>query len=306
MNLDLNLVRSFVTLYDEGSVTKAASRLGISQPSMSYALSRLRRLLDDRLFVRNDGGMHPTRAADSLYLDLADALSRIYGAIEAQQDFDPRRSKRRFRLALTDLGQMTLLPVITAQLQAQAPDIRLEIRPLDIAQAEDWLMRGTVDALICSRTFSEPSIDRHVLFSEHYVALIDDGHPRIGQMDELSAFLDERHVVVDPGSGHGLVQEMLANLGDHRRTSLVVPHFSSLPRLIENTELVTVLPIRIAQSFKYQSRVRVIPLPFDVPSFDVALYWYRNAARSQAHRWFRDSILRALSEQPPDTLGTTR
>lgn len=130
--IDLNLMRTFVLLYETGSVTHTAERLYVTQPSVSYALARLRELFEDRLFVRTRQGMEPTIAARQLYPALRDALQQLQDAIESSRDFEPATCTRRFRLALTDLGEMALLPKLMRRLHEQAPQAELEVVPLEI------------------------------------------------------------------------------------------------------------------------------------------------------------------------------
>ncbi|OBX34743.1 HTH-type transcriptional regulator LeuO [Halomonas elongata] len=159
-SLDLNLVRVFVTLFDARSVTLAAERLHVTQPSVSYALSRLRDLFDDRLFIRSREGMEPTFTAMQIYPSLRDSLAQIDNVLESNREFDPQHSRRRFRLALTDLGEMALLPRILAHIHPIAPDIELEVIALEIDKVGEWLATGKVNAVICSRPITTPGIER--------------------------------------------------------------------------------------------------------------------------------------------------
>ena len=168
--IDLNLIRTFVTLYDSGSVTVAAERLFVTQPSVSYALARLRELFDDPLFVRNRDGMQPTSVARTLYATFKDALSRIEGTVEGIREFDPHKTARCFRIALSDLGEMALLPLILHRLNRLAPQAELEVVPLEIDQVNEWLSIGKVDAAICSRPLSSTGIVRQALISYYSLA----------------------------------------------------------------------------------------------------------------------------------------
>lgn len=301
--LDLNLARGFIALYEEGSVTCAAERLGVSQPSMSHALGRLRTLLDDPLFVRHRSGIRPTRTAESLYPDFAEAITGIEDAIAQQRDFSPRHSRRRFRLALSDIGELMLLPAVAESLHVQAPGIGLDIVPLEAEHAEDWLENDFVDALICSRQLTRPCIQRRRVFAERYVGVCDANHPRLRHLDTLEAFLDESHIVVDRAAGHGLADDVLAGLGLDRRASLRVPHFFSLPHLIEHSELVSIVPVLIARTFARQAHMRWFELPFDVPGFEISLYRHRRARRSPADRWLWQAIADALAHFNPLNLA---
>lgn len=297
--IDLNLIRTFVTLYETRSVTAAAERLHVTQPSVSYALARLRELLDDRLFIRTRDGMAPTLAASEFYATAAEALARIEDAVDSRRHFDPAHSTQRFRLALTDLGEMTLLPTILAHLHAQAPSIELEVVPLDIDKVEAWLAEGKVNAVICSRAIAGAALTRRTLVREHYVCLLRRDHPRVGERLDLAQFVAEKHAVVAPASGHGLAEEVLDGQGIRRKVSLIVPHFSVLPHILERTDLLAILPVKIAAAFAAQARLKVVELPFTVPSFEVALYW-QTQRDTAAQRWFCAGIVAALGGERVD------
>ena len=156
--IDLNLIRAFVTIYETGSVSAAAERLHVSQPSISYTLKRLRDLLGEPLFKRTRDGMAPTYFATQLYEKFRIAISEIEGAIESTRKFDPYLSSRRFRLAMSDLGEIYLLPHLMAALQKIAPDLGFDIVAVEVTKLEEWLNAGKIDAAVCCRRLSRPRI----------------------------------------------------------------------------------------------------------------------------------------------------
>lgn len=294
-SLDLNLVRVFVTLFDARSVTLAAERLHVTQPSVSYALSRLRDLFDDRLFIRSREGMEPTFTAMQIYPSLRDSLAQIDNVLESNREFDPQHSRRRFRLALTDLGEMALLPRILAHIHPIAPDIELEVIALEIDKVGEWLATGKVNAVICSRPITTPGIERRVILNERYVCLLNRDHTSIGNHLSLEQFIAARHAVVAASSGHGLAEDVIHELGIQRKVSLVVPHFSILPRILQESDLLVILPQQIAAAFEREAPLKALELPFEVPPFDVALYWQEYTTRSPAQRWFCENIIEAIA-----------
>ena len=201
--IDLNLIRTFVTLYEAGSVTAAAERLFVTQPSVSYALARLRELFDDPLFSRSRDGIQPTFVAEQLYATLREALTRIEGAVQSTRQFDPATTERRFRIALSDLGELGFLPLILARLNREAPLAEVEVLPLQVDEVGDWLASGKVDTAICRQAV--PGSRSRVLIQERYVCLLSADHPRIGERLELAGYLAERHVVVTRTSGGRLI-----------------------------------------------------------------------------------------------------
>ena len=291
--VDLNLMRTLVMLYETGSVTQAAEQLHVTQPSISYALNRLRDLFDDRLFVRTARGMEPTTVARQLYPSLKEALRQINDTIDGSRHFTPERCKLRFRLALTDLGEMSLLPAILKSFYAQAPQAELEVVPLEIDKAREWLTAGKVNAVICSRTLGGAGIDKHVLLEDRYVCLLDQqGSPA----DDLSLerFIHGRHVSIASSSGHGLVEEVLTQRGIERKVSLSLSHFSVLPQVLQGSDLIAILPLQIAARFA-DARLKVHELPFAVPGFDVVLHWHAQPRSAAPQRWFCATVIDAVT-----------
>ncbi|SDM35813.1 DNA-binding transcriptional regulator, LysR family [Franzmannia pantelleriensis] len=293
---DLNLVRTFVLLYETRSVTLTAQRLFVTQPSVSYALSRLREQFDDRLFVRGRNGMEPTVTARQLYPALRDGLQQLEATLASGRDFNPASCTRRFRLALTDLGEMSLLPRILPRLHAEAPGIELEVVALEIDRASDWLASGKVNAVICSRPLNAADVDRRALFEDRYVCL-SDPQALGGEPLDLARFSAGRHVVVASASGHDLADEVMRRDGIERKVSLEIPHFSVLPQILQGSDLLAILPAQIASDFAARSSLVVSELPFPVPPFEVALYYQTGAERAPAQRWFYEGIVAAIGDQ---------
>lgn len=291
-HIDLNLIRTFVTLYEARSVTLAAERLFVTQPSVSYGLARLRELFDDKLFSRTREGIQPTFVAEQLYTTLRECLTRIEGAVQSTRQFNPATTERRFRIALSDLGEMGFLPLILARLNQDAPMAEVEVLPLQVDQVGDWLASGKIDAAICRHPV--PGTRSQVLMHERYACLLSASHPRITQQLSLEQFLAERHVTVTRTTGHGSVEDVLKHMNVERRISLHVPHFSVLPKIILGTDLLAVLPAQIARLFIHEGGLQMLELPFQVAEFDVSLNWHPNSDSSAALRWFCATIADAI------------
>lgn len=292
--IDLNLIRVFVTIFETGSVSGAAERLHITQPSVSYALSRLRTLLDDPLFKRSRDGMQPSLVASQLYAKFRYSLSEIERAIAQTRQFEPQLSTRTFRLALSDLGEVFFLPYILRALHSQAPKTELEIVQLDIAKLGDWLSTGKIDAAICNRSDSPVNAHCDLVFHERYVCLVREQHPRIGESMTMDQYLDEHHAVVAAVSGHHIVEDRLRESGYERKISLRVPHFSVLPEVISETDLLVTLPSRVARMFASRSKTRIVEVPMAIPTIEVSLQWTDHDSDILAQRWFCKLLKNAL------------
>lgn len=298
-HFDLNLIPTFIALYEAGSVTAAADKLFVTQPSVSYALNKLRDHFDDPLFLRTRSGMQPTPLAKELYSGFKDIAQRANSVVESARSFAPEHSTRILRLALSDLGEMAMLPPILQRLNVEAPHIELEIISLNIDEVEAWLTDGKVDAAICSRTVPSKVLRSEVLMEERYVCLLDGGHPRIGKAMSLEQFMAEPHVIVTRTSGHGMTEDVLKQMGVERKVRLRIPHFSVLPKIIPQTDLLVILPSRIASMFSSLTDVhpmKHLELPFAVPTFEVVLHWHERSERSTAQQWFFSTLSAAVRE----------
>lgn len=255
--IDLNLIRAFVAIYETGSISAAADRLHVSQPSVSYTLKRLRDLLGEPLFTRTRQGVVPTFFATQLYDKFRKAVSEIEGAIESTRKFDPQLSSRRFRLAMSDIGEISFLPPIMAALTKIAPDVGIDIVAVDVTKLAEWLSTGKIDAALSNRGYAPTASVGEVIFTDHYVCVASSRHPRLSSELTMQQYLDERHVLVAPESGHSLVEERLQELGCTRKIALCVPHFSVLAEVIATTDLLLSAPSRIAHRFAAGHAIRV-------------------------------------------------
>ncbi|MFM0060177.1 LysR family transcriptional regulator [Paraburkholderia phytofirmans] len=292
---DLNLIRAFIAIYETGSVSAAAKRLNITQPSVSHSLSRLRDLLQDPLFARTREGMVPTFNATQLFHAFRNALDSIETAISATRNFDPVVSTRCFRLALSDLGEHHFLPFLVKELQAIAPSMALEIVQLDSERITDWLTTGGIDAAVGNLQLTGGQARKRTLFTESYSCLLSAAHSRIGETLTLQEYVSASHVVVAPFSGHHLVEDVMTEMGVTRRIALRVPHFTNIVAVIASTDLLLTLPTRVARAFASDGRMRTLPLPFPISTFDVNLYWQPHTEDSMAQQWFCDTLTRVLS-----------
>lgn len=294
VSVDLNLMKTFVLLYQTGSVTRTAERLSITQPSVSHALGRLRKQLNDRLFLRSPEGLQPTETARRLYPEIHQALEVIEAAVAGSGTFDPATSNRTFRILATDLGEVALLPAVLAELEKRAPRIGVEITPLDFGTAENDLRQGRADAVICTPRINAEDLRRDALFQEHYVGLCAASHPRIGARPTLEDYLAERHIAVDPASGHTDAEHALARLGHRRDVAVHVSHFAALPRLLDQTRYLAIVPATVADWFARAADVRTFTLPYEVPGVEIALYTYRRVLPAPGTEWLRQVVCEVL------------
>jgi DNA-binding transcriptional LysR family regulator len=292
---DLNLIRTFLHLYETRSVTQTAERISVTQPSVSHALSRLRKQLNDQLFSRSPHGMRPTQRADEIYPLLRQAIEVIEATIDDVSMFDPATSPRMFRIRATDLGEVSLIPPVLRRIAETAPQVDLHITPLDMAVAEAELRQGQADAVICTPRIAARDIDRDVLFGDVYCGIRATRHPRIQEDPTLSAFLAERHIAVEASAGHTEVDRSLERVGQARDVALRISHFAALPQLIESSSLLSVIPRSVSAQFCAAADITTFELPFRVPSVEISLYTYRRRLPDPGVQWLRRTIREALN-----------
>ncbi|GGL62064.1 LysR family transcriptional regulator [Streptomyces fumigatiscleroticus] len=297
-NFDLNLARVFVLLYETGSVTATAESLHVTQPTVSYSLGRLRRHLDDELFRRTGRGLAPTAGARRLYEPLRRALAEIDGAIGRAEDFDPATMSGCFTLALSDLGEATLLPRLLAAARERAPRVSFTVRPLDVDDAESRLSRGDLDAFVATPVLTSHRTVRIPLFHERYVGMVAADHPRVrGEAVTLPELAAEHHATVSGPSGHVVPRAVLATHGLLDRVAVEASRFSMLPYLLEQTDLIAIVPEYVGEVFTGSHRLRLVRLPFETEPIEVALYARHESSRSPSQRWLVAFMAEVLGER---------
>jgi len=292
--LDLNLVRVFVAIHDTRSVTLAADRLGITQPSVSHALSRLRTAYGDRLFTRGASGLLATPLCDQLAPPLRDALATVESTIEQARVFDPAHSNRRFRIAMSDIGALYFTPPLLRHLQQRAPGLRVDIVQPSTLLLDD-LAAGGLDLAVGNMPELVAKTRTESLFHERYMCLMAQDHPWIGDALSVEEFARARHVqVTSPSSGHALVDGVLTSQGIVRNVVSSVPQFSVLPFLVPHTDLLVILPSRVARLFVSQGGLKALDIPVSIPGFEVRAHWHVRQHDNPAHRWLRSEMFETL------------
>ncbi len=296
---DLNLLPVFEALFRHGSVTRAAAEIGLTQSAMSSALGRLRRQLDDPLFVNTRAGMLPTPRALELAPSLSEALATVRGALGARDAFDPRRTRRTLRVYMTDVGELVLLPTLMRYLHEHGPVMRLETAQLPASELAVRLETGDIDLAVGYVPQLRDNIRRTRLFEERYVCMTRSDHP-LGRSAPLTLkeYLSARHVVIaSMGSGHQILERTLAERGVEDNVALRVPHFVVVPLIVASSDLIVSLPSRVAEASGRLVKVKLHPLPIPLPSFDVSLYWHARVENEAANRWLRNAMLELFGDR---------
>jgi DNA-binding transcriptional LysR family regulator len=294
--LDLNLLRVLDAVLRDGGVTAAAARLGLTQPAVSNALARLRRVFGDPLFVRSAAGMEATPVARELAEPVRQALALLESALAHGPGFDPATSTRAFRFYMSDLGQVEFLPPLVERVQRKAPGVRLEAVAADLEHIGDALGSGALDLAVGFLPALGPPVERRALFRDPYVCLMRAGHPAVQKRLTRKRFQEASHVLVTyRGGGHRVIEEALERAGVARRIALRVPHFTVVPMVLERTDLVLTLPARVARVYERSGGFKSVPPPVAMPAAEVAVHWHERFAGDPGNRWLRDQIIELFS-----------
>ncbi|NKX54714.1 LysR family transcriptional regulator [Arthrobacter mobilis] len=291
--MDLNLLRTFISVYETGSLTRTAQAMFVTQPSVSHALSRLRRELADDLFVRGGGRMEPTPLAVELYPVFKESVGRIDLAVDSVRSFDPATSTHRFRLALSDLGELGFLPQILKRVSREAPLVEIDVVPMEIELLAEWLTKGSVDAAIASWPI-RGAFNSTLLKAEKYVCLLRADYPLSNGAITLEQFAEAGHAIVARTTGHQLPETVMDSLGIVRRATVTVHHFAVLPHIVSECNLVAIAPESMARGWLQKWPLKTAELPFEVPALEVTLHLRTAERESPALAWFQRTVLDAL------------
>lgn len=291
---DLNLLVVLNALLDERSVTRAATRLGMSQPAASRALARLRTLFSDALLVDGPGGYLLTARAEEMRPLLRTTLSTV-GELLDGRAFDPLRTAEPVRLLMLDLEAAVLAPRLLARLAEQAPTVDLEVlppgpRPLEALEAD------AVDALIGVVDDAPAGIRRRGLYADDFVTLMRAEHPHAGTQVTLERYLELDHLVVSiTGTGRAWVDEVLERIGRQRRVRVRVPSFFAAVEIAARSDLVMTLPSSLARTAADMRRFVIAQPPLDLGSVNMSLAWHARHQDSPRHVWLRRTIVGAIA-----------
>jgi DNA-binding transcriptional LysR family regulator len=305
--LDLNLLRVFDSLMAEGSLTRAAAVLAMTQPAASHALKRLHEALGEVLFTRTATGLKPTLRAQALWPQVRSALSTLQRSLSPDA-FEPERDAVHFRLAMADATAALLMPATVRAVEASAALADLRVMPLLTRDPRQLLERGDADLavghfpdlLAALVTQGDDATLHHArLYDTRYVCVMRRGHPLARRRLTLDAFCEAHHLLVSfSGRPQGLVDRALADIGRRRRIVLTVNQFFTAGRVVRESNLLTVLPQMFLEATGTQTDLVTCELPFDPGGVHVEMVWHLRRDNDAAHRWLRGVIAAAAQPAP--------
>ncbi len=294
-DIDLNLLVLFDQLLVERRVSRVAENLGITQPAVSNALARLRKLLGDELFLRTPSGMEPTPYADQLAESVTYALGMIHSALNQRSTFDPGSSTRAFTVGMTDIGEIYFLPSLMERVRREALHVTLSTVRNTAVNLRDDLEAGKVDLAIGLLPQLKGGFFQRRLFRQRYVCLFRQGHTLDKKKISLAEFSAAEHlVVISAGTGHGKVDELLKRSGIERNVRLTVPHFVSVGHILQSTDLVATVPERLAQRLVEPFQLAYVAHPAKLPEVAINVFWHAKFHKAPANQWLRGLVFDAF------------
>lgn len=294
--LDFKSLRFFSALYRLGNVSPAADALNISQPTGSLLLKKLRDHFADPLFVRVGQRMMPTPRADAIAPTVFTLLQLADNDLAVKPEFLPQQSQRNFTIGMTDISQMTLLPLLQIALQQQAADgITFTVQNLD-EQTLNALESGKCDLAIGYLTQLPDSVYQQHLFDQSYVCLAAENHPRIRTQLRAEDWRQEKHLAIRvEGTAHGDMDKRLDEHSMPRRIALTLPSFLGTGELVAESDMIAVVPEQVARHITRRYPCRSWPLPFPLARIAIRQVWHQRLHRDPGHMWLR-SLIAALAD----------
>lgn len=294
-NIDLNLLVVFGALCAEKNATKAAKRLGLSQPAISHALSRLREQLKDPLFVRASKGLVATKRALELEKPVLELLSQLDEVLIGPNDFIPSKAQNVFRIATTDYFEQVALPKILKVLESEAPDVTVISRPTLGSLPKSELESGEYDLAIAGFYSDLPEgLMKQKLFDDDFVCVTRSDHPRLKRKTiSIGQYSEEKHILISmQGDMKTKSKDLLARKGMHQQFRAGVSSFLSPGWILTETNYLLTCPRKLATSYKKHLPVALYELPIEIPRIQVIQVWHERNQSDGGHAWFRQLIHR--------------
>lgn len=291
-DIDLNLLVVFQEVFQERQISSVARKLNLSQPAVSNALARLRKTFNDELFVRTSLGMQPTPLAQQLADPVAAALGTITKALNQQERFDGPSSQRRFTIAMTDVGEMYFMPTLVEYCQQHAPQIQIATVRASSVDLMAEMETGRVDLALGAFDEVSGALYHRRLFQQDYVCLHRQHHSLLRDEINLKAFLNAEHLIVSTKeSPYDKINLALEKAGISASANFTVPHFSAVPYVLSHTDLVAIVPQKLAATAAQHFRLAYSKVPLKLPPLQTNIFWHRRFAQDEGNQWMRQRLV---------------
>lgn len=290
--VDLNLLTVFDAILHTRGVGPAGRLLGLSQPATSYALSKLRTLFNDPLFVRINNEMHPTPRASAVAIPIKRVLDSIRTDILPHTDLDPEHSRRTITICIPDIGELFFLPTLIKRLAEIAPLMKLHTLALAPESLEEAFEMGRIDLAVgYFPDLRRATFYQQQLFTSGFVCIARKDHPTVYSSLTLKAFLTTAHVAASLNiRSQEIVEKEMQSSGISPNVVLRTGHFLSLASIVAQTDLISVVPFEVANVLSHQAEIVIFPLPFKSPSFPIMQHWHERYHSDAFNQWLRGVV----------------
>jgi len=297
---DLNLLVIFDAIMTEGSITRAADRLSLTQPAVSNALSRMRTVWQDELFVKDGRNIRPTVYAQNLWAQVRQPLLNLEQAVD-QDVFIPETAVRTFRLAVVDAIVNVVWRPLRKIIEAEAPGINIHAIPYTITNSERILHDAEVDMLVGTNIAGTEVIQTEYLYTPCYACVMRPDHPLAKADLSLEEFVSADHLLVSlSGDTTGYTDQVLAQYGLKRRIAMTVNHFSAITPLLQESNLIAVVPSTTIESAILNEELAVVKPPMDITPPQLFSCWHKRQEHDQGLIWLRKHISRIIKQHAED------
>lgn len=297
-NVDLNLLVALDALLAERSVSRAGKRIGLSQPAMSGALARLRKVFRDPLLVQVGRDLALTQTAEDLIVPVREILTRIDETLQQRKEFVPATDSRAFSVSASDYATLVLLVPLLQAIAVEAPGITINLLPRS-SDARRLVQTDQADIVIEPRElFGETEFPGRHLFSDRWLCAVDADNRRVPRTRiTLDKYLQLPHLVYTIGTDRqlNLADRHLEQLGVRRRIEITVESFLLVPFLLEGTPLASLVLERAAKRLTAAAHIRTLEAPVRLPDINEAMYWHPRHTTDPGHRWLRERLWTAAA-----------
>ncbi len=288
--LDLNLLVIFDAIMTEGSISGASESLNMTQPAVSNAVSRMRQAFNDPLFVKEGRGIKPTTQALSLWNQISKPLLDIRNSV-SPQEFDPATARRTFRIAAADIMVDMVWSPLRKLIESEAPHIDIHTVPYTPQKAQRLLADGEADLIIGISDDMRSADRKQLLFYGDYLSAMGRHNPLAQQELTLERYLQADHLLVSlSGDATGTVDHELSKMNLSRRVAMTVNNFSSVPALLRETNLISVVASTVVAKAAMTGELFVTRCPVEISESQVAIGWHARHDRDAGVKWLKDKV----------------
>ncbi|MGD9921576.1 MAG: LysR family transcriptional regulator [Pseudorhodoplanes sp.] len=296
-NVDLNLLIVFEAVRRHRTVSKAASALGLPQPTVSNALRRLRDIFDDQLFVRAAGGVMPTPFAEQISSHVSDGIAAFERTLQFKNEFDPAQALRLFTILMTDIAEAIILPRLLEACRRTAPGVSFRTTQLPADAIVPALRSGDVDLAIGYMPSLRTGLMQQMLFMSDYACLASARHSTIRRQVTGQIFRNARHAIAEAqGTGHDVVEKLLRKHGLDRQIGARVPHFLALPMIVASSDMLATVPRPLGKLMQQIADIRIYNHPLPLPQIAIRQFWHERFNDDPGNKWLRATFRKVLAQ----------